>query len=124
MPIHPTEHLLTVGASLRAISGKLPEGKELSWSQYQTFCAIHAAETSVIPLGVRDGFGVTVDFLKVPERLVLGWIGEELAALVDDPKKSPIFCNILKDIGEMGKWRWSGLNNQTSIRTMSLTKPG
>ncbi|CAD6590414.1 MAG: hypothetical protein TREMPRED_005725, partial [Tremellales sp. Tagirdzhanova-0007] len=105
MPIHPSAHLLTVGARHRALSGKLAEERELSLRRTQDHCDVHEWETSVIPLGIWDDFGGSIDILKISERLIQGWIGEELASLADHPEKSPI-KDVMKEIDKMGKGTW------------------
>ena len=124
MPIHPSARLLKISAHLRTLTGKLAEGRRLKWKQTYDFCEVHVGETSVIPLGVRDGFEVPIDFLRIPERLSLGWIGEDLATLADQPARSPIFRSVKQAIGEMGARKWRSAENQASSATMSLRMPG
>ena len=118
MPINPSEHLRATRERLRVLGGILAEGRQLSWKQTQAFCEVHEGETSVIPLGLRDGFDVSVDFLKIPERLVVGWIGEELAIIADQPVRSSIFQQVQQIIGDVGKSRWNSLERETSSQRM------
>ena len=118
MPINPSEHLRAIRERLRVLGGKLAEGRQLSWKQTQAFREIHEGETSVIPLGLRDGFDVSIDFLKIPERLVVGWIGEELATIADQPLRSSMFQEVQRVIGDVGKSRWKSLERETSSERM------
>ena len=106
MPINPFKHLRADRQRLCILGGKLAEWRQLSSQQTETFCAIHEGETSVIPLGLRDGFDVSVDFLKIPERLVVVWIGEELAMIADQLLRSSMFQEVQRVIDDVGKSRW------------------
>ena len=118
MPLNPSEHLQATRERLRVLAGKLAEGRQLSWQQTQAFCEVHEGETSVIPLGLRDGFGDSIDFLRIPERLVVGWIGKELATIADQPLRSSIFQEVQRVIGDVGKSRWNSLERETSRQRM------
>ena len=100
------------------LGGKMAEGMQLSWQQTQAFCEVHERETSVIPLRLRDGFGDPIDFARIPKRLVVGWIGEELAFIADQPLRSTMFQEVQQITGEVGKSRWNSLERETSRQMM------
>ena len=85
---------------------------------------IHEAETSVIPLGMRDGFGKQFDFHEIQERLVRGWVGQELAVLAENPERSPIYRSVINEITEMGGRKWRSLDHQLLQTRRGLTSPG
>ena len=102
MPKDRSQLLIALGSRLDAIKGKLASGKYLTWKQTEEYCRIHEAEISVIPLGVRKGFDININFHKIHERLVLGWIEKELSLLAERPEQSPFFKNAIASIEEMG----------------------
>ena len=124
MPKDPSQLLIALGSRLNTIRGKLASGKYLTWSQTGTYCNIHEVEISVIPLGVREGFDVNIDFHKVHEFLVLGWIGKELALLTERPEQSPFFRNAVASIEQMGLTKWRSLDQQVAQTRKGLTSPG
>ena len=85
---------------------------------------MHEAETSVIPLGVRDGFGKQFDFREIQERLVRGWVGQELAVLAENPERSPIYRNVIIEIAETGYRKWRSMDHQLLQTRKGLTQPG
>ena len=124
MPKFQSLHLVAVGSHLRAIEGKLAPGKSLKWSRTDSFCSIHEAELNVIPLGVRHGFDIHIDFRKIQERLATGWIGEEMATLVHRPQSSPFFNDVVASMEEMGSMRWRSLDQQMIHMRKGLTTTG
>ncbi len=122
MPIRQSRHLLALASRLRAIH--VPEGDDLHWKHSTEFCSLHEAETTVIPLGIRDGYPETIDFPALQERLIHGWIGEELDGVVKDPRRSPLFGLTVRDITIMGKTRWVSMSHQSSERMVNRMMPG
>ncbi len=102
----------------------MPKGGELDWKLYTEFCALHEAETSVIPLGERDGFPTEINFAILPERLLRRWIGEKLDAIAKNPSLSSLFNETVGEIARMGKTRWSAMGNQAASKVLNRTMPG
>lgn len=122
MPLLPSRYLLFLRT--RLISIFVPDGAELDWKHYTEFCSLHEAETSVIPLGERDGFPTRIDFLSLPKRLTSGWIGSRLGAIAKNPKVSPLFGHTVSEIKRIGKTRWGQMAHQASEKVVNLTMPG
>ena len=122
MPSLQSRHLTALKSRLRAIN--VPEGGQLDWKLYTEFCSLHEAETSIVPFGIRDGYPKDVDFIALEERLIRGWIGEEIFAIANNPRSSDFFNGAAQEIDEMGKTRWSGLNHQSDERLTNNSMPG
>ena len=119
MPKSPSTHLLALGSRLSEI-----RDKSLVWRLSTDFCLLHEAETTVIPLGIRDGFGRAIDFRQLQARLISGWMLKELAMLVTSPNMSSFFGNVVGDIEKMGMEKWRSLSHQGSEKVVEGIQPG
>lgn len=97
---------------------------DTNWRQTISYCTLHKAETHIIPLGQREGFPPTIDFLKVDKRLESGFVAERLRLVAAKPHLSIFFRRAQRDIEAMGLMRWKALDNQATDETLSATTPG
>ncbi|WVQ94476.1 hypothetical protein IAU59_001555 [Kwoniella sp. CBS 9459] len=129
MPSHPSAHLVELKRQLEDISVPCPtednpSARNLSWQQHIDFCSLHRAETSLIPLGIRDGYPEHIDFLHLEERLEQGWIRKRLDEIVQNPQSSDVFRRVQKEVEEHGKMRWGGIRFQSKEDNIAAVKPG
>lgn len=96
----------------------------LDWRKTIQYCALHKAETTIIPLGLRQGYPDDIDFAKLQDRVEEGWIRKELEEIMFDPDSSAWFNKVVKDIAKMGKGKWRGMTNQNEKRVMDMSMPG
>lgn len=85
---------------------------------------MHRAETTVIPLGERDGFPTSIDFDNLDQRLEAGFIHDRLRRVIAKPHISKFFLRAQKEIEAMGLAKWKALANQGSESTLSIATPG
>lgn len=125
MPLEVSSRLQTLRARLGLIEGEMEAtGERISWTRTVEFCSLHLAETTLIPLGYRQGYPREIDFLAIPERLEDDWIRCEMEEIMQDPNQSSFFRNALKDIEKRGKWKWSGIENQARKEVIDASMPG
>ena len=128
MPADSSPYLISLEKRLHDLSMSdhgAESSRKLDWKQYSEFCALHEAETTTIPLGLRDGFPGSIDFVAIEGRLTNGdWLSAELTAIAEDPYRSALFEIVLSDIARMGKTQWGGINHQSNRRTVGLSLPG
>ncbi|WVF66867.1 hypothetical protein IAT40_001610 [Kwoniella sp. CBS 6097] len=129
MPSNPSSHLKQLKGHLEEISTPCPteinpSARSLSWQRHIDFCSLHRAETSLIPLGIRDGYPENIDFLHLEERLEQGWIRERLDEILRDPQSSNVFKRVHEEIEKIGKIRWGGIKFQSKEENIAAVKPG
>ncbi|KAK4685605.1 hypothetical protein P7C73_g4547, partial [Tremellales sp. Uapishka_1] len=123
-PKKPSTHLSGLRASLVKLSepaptGSNPAARSLPWTQTITFCEMHDAETSIIPLGIRAGFPLEVDFLQLYKRLEAGWMRKDLGRIMRHPTKSRFYIKARNDILRVGKTAWGSVSHQSSDSSMN-----
>ncbi|WWC87666.1 uncharacterized protein L201_002557 [Kwoniella dendrophila CBS 6074] len=128
-PANPSFNLLQHKEQLYHISTpnptpNNPHARQLSWQKHIEFCALHNAETSVIPLGIKAGYPESIAFLDLDHRLESGWIEDRLNEIVANPHTSEIFVTINNEIREMGKSKWSSMKWQSRPENLQAVKPG
>ncbi|OCF34648.1 hypothetical protein I316_03690 [Kwoniella heveanensis BCC8398] len=129
MPSKPSKYLTQLQDRLEEISTPCPtesnpSARNLPWQQHIDFCNLHRAETSLIPLGIRDGYPETIDFLHLEERLEKGWIRLRLDEIVRNPQRSKVFRRVQREVEEVGKNRWGGIKFQSKEENIAAVKPG
>ncbi|WRT65504.1 uncharacterized protein IL334_002447 [Kwoniella shivajii] len=128
-PVEPSPNLLRLKAELHSISTPMPtsrnpDARSLNWQRHIDFCALHQAETSVIPLGIRDGYPKSIDFAILDQRLERGWRRDRLDELVLRPETSHVFNRVVKEINQIGKSKWAGMTYQSKPENLEAVKPG
>lgn len=98
--------------------------RNLSFRQTITLCTMHRAETSIIPLGLRDGYPTTIDFERVDRRLERGWIATRLKHVAAKPHLSKFYRRAAREIGTMGLSAWKDVAHQSNDSVLSFAQPG
>lgn len=96
----------------------------LDWQKTITFCAMHRAETSVIPLGLHAGYPPSLDFDDLDRRLEGAFVRSRLRRVVLKPHLSKFFRRAAREIESMGIAAWRDLSNQSSDKVLSVSYPG
>ncbi|OCF58123.1 hypothetical protein L486_04153 [Kwoniella mangroviensis CBS 10435] len=128
-PSNPSANLLRQQQELYSLSvpkptDSNPKARELSWQRHIEFCALHHAETSIIPLGIRAGYPESIDFTNLDKRLESGWIRERLDEITQKPLSSQAFRTVIKQIDEVGKDTWAGVKWQSKPENLDAVKTG
>ena len=125
MPRELSARLSSLQCQLRQVEDELQRlDQEIPWTRTVEFCALHTAETTVIPLGYRAGYPKEIKFGDIPDRLESDWIRSEMEEIMIDPEVSPYFRKILSDIEKRGKYKWSGMGNQAREEVINPSMPG
>lgn len=129
LPNKPSKHHEYLKAKLHKLStpaptDENPNARALSWQKAIEFCSLHHAETTIIPLGIRAGFPVDIDFGNLDRRLETGWIRNELDKIVRQPEESAVFREVKKEVEEVGRMKWSSLAHQSKEERLAAVKPG
>jgi hypothetical protein len=85
---------------------------------------MHRAETSIIPLGQRDGYPDAIDFEEVDQRLERSWIAARLKKVTAKPELSKFFRKARKDINSKGLAGWMNITHQSNDAVLNHTLPG
>ncbi|BEI82469.1 hypothetical protein CcaverHIS002_0303370 [Cutaneotrichosporon cavernicola] len=117
LPVSPS-------AELRALQLRYASITNLSFRQTVTLCTMHRAETTIIPLGLRDGFPKDIDFEDVDRRLESGWIAVRLKKVAANPKLSKFYRRAKKEINQMGIAAWKDVAHQSNDTVLSHAQPG
>ncbi|WWC99098.1 hypothetical protein V866_005993 [Kwoniella sp. B9012] len=128
-PSKPSANLLRQQEELHSLStpkptDSNPNARELSWQRHIEFCALHHAEISIIPLGLRAGYPESIDFTNLDKRLESGWIRERLDEITQKPLTSQAFRTVIKQIDEIGKDTWAGVKWQSKPENLDAVKTG
>ena len=125
LPRYPSERLQTLLD--RAISYARPqprssnsEGLTAPFATFTTVCNQHRNETTVIPEGVAQGWPMHIEFDALPARLRS--LRSRLQLLIENPKKSTFFQDVLKDVASMGALAAVGAQGQ--LVAFQRTRPG
>lgn len=124
MPLSPSPQVCKMRIELDILAAKRNNGDMLPWQTTVEFCAIHEAETTIIPLGIRAGYPETISFAQVPDRLEFSWLREELQGIMHKPERSAFFNKVVRDIGKKGKSGWADIGNQGAKQVVDYSMPG
>ena len=122
MPLIPSNSLISLQCRLQDMAIKL--GRALNWKQTADYCSLHGAETSIIPLGIRDGYPASIDFGSLVARLNDEWLFTYMAKLWDTPAGTPSYREVMAEIRAIGKTQWAAPGYQTSMNVLNWTTPG
>jgi hypothetical protein len=109
-------------ADLEAMRKKLSARESKSVSERWVFCGFHKAETTAIPLGLRDNYRDDIDFVDLHHRLETGFIRLRLRHVVGKPGDSTLFRRTQRDIQAKGISGWQEANVQAEAAR--LATPG
>lgn len=105
---------------MRAVLSK--SDRTLHWRHTGNFCGMHRAETSIIPLGWRDGYPDDIDFVLLDRRLDEGFIRTRLRRVIDQPDLSKFYRRTKRQIQSKGLAAWQRMASQASV--LSMATPG
>jgi hypothetical protein len=130
MPAMPSLALLSLESrlydiSLPAPTADNPSARSAPWGQTIGFCTLHKAESTIIPLGLRDGYPNDIDFDNIPSRVDGTYFWRAIKMLCAEPDEwSTWFRATRKKIEQQGKRTWQSLAQQSRQKRMDLIQPG
>lgn len=115
LPKNPT-------ADLVSLQKRYASTRSLSLRQTLNFCTMHRAETSIIPLGQREGYPAEINFEHVDRRLEQGWILSRLKRVAAKPHLSKFYRRSAREISVMGLSAWKDQAHQSEV--LASAQPG
>lgn len=111
-------------ADLIALQKRFAGVRNLSFRQTVTLCTMHRAETSIIPLGLREGYPSEINFDELDQRLEHGWIATRLKRVAGKPHLSKFYRRAVREVRSMGLSAWKDVGHQANESVQAFAQPG
>ena len=85
---------------------RFPHSKHLKFEERVDFCNWHEALTSFVPEGIQAGYPTDIQFTRIPERLEVDWIRDEMDGLIKYPLRSKKWVDYGILVDKIGRTRW------------------